>query len=91
MMAGGTERGRAVRLRVCACGRGRPVLLMVVESPTGWGASCGGEGCDCDTPRGLPRKKLPSMDWRAGGDSLPTAMDSIVVVCDDCDGLCAMV
>ena len=61
------------------------------ESLAGWGASCGGEGCDCDTPRGLPRKKLPSMDWRAGGDSLPTAMDSIVVVCDDCDGLCAMV
>lgn len=29
-------------------------------------------------PRGLPRRKLPRMDWRAGGDSFPTA-SSIVV------------
>ena len=41
------------------------------------GSWWGGEGCDCEVPRGLPRKKEPRMDWRAEGEASPKVNGSI--------------
>lgn len=41
------------------------------------GSWCGGEGCDWEVPRGLPRKKEPRMDWRAAGEASPMVNGSI--------------
>lgn len=51
--------------------------LVSLACGLSWG---GGEGCDWDVPRGLPRpRKEPRIDWRAGGDSLPIVRGSIDV------------